>query len=99
MCRSCTCREELAGVRRQLQDKERQLTSGQAAVRDTETRLQELRSKIAGYEDTQQAYQASVFAHLAGPCEPCSPCLAQHQFNMHGKTGCGHLRTVVSPPL
>jgi len=74
-------------VRRQLQDKERQLTSGQAAVRDTETRLQELRSKIAGYEDTQQAYQASGFVHLVGPHEPCSPCLAQHKSIMRGKTG------------
>ena len=58
-------------MRRQLQDKERQLTSGQAAVRDTETRLQELRSKIAGYEDTQQAYQARFCVLCRGPSEPC----------------------------
>ena len=51
-------------MRAQLQEKERRLTSGQAAVRDTESRLQELRSKIAGYEDTQQAYQACSLVRM-----------------------------------
>ena len=68
-------------------------------MRDTETRLQELRSKIAGYEDTQQAYQASVFVHSSGTRQPCSPCMIQHQTIMRGTTECAHPRTVVDPSL
>ena len=52
-------------MRRQLQEKQGQLSQNQAAVRSTESQLQELRSKIAGYEDTQQAYQVCASSPLA----------------------------------
>ena len=41
-------------MRRLLQDTQGQLSRDQAAVRTTESKLQELRSKIAGYEETQR---------------------------------------------
>ena len=57
---SCSAvgREELAGARRQLESTQAELSKGQAAARDAETQLQDLRSRLAGYEDTQRAYQA-----------------------------------------
>ena len=52
------CRGELTTARRQLQDTQAELSKGQATMRATEAQLQELRSKLAGFEETQRSYQA-----------------------------------------